>query len=526
MNQTSYQVTDLSVSAIVPSSTNPRTRFAEESLDQLAASIMAKGVLEPIIVRPDPSGPFRYELVAGERRWLATQKAKKDLIPAIVRNLSDQEVREIQIIENLQRENLHPLEEAHGFQSLMESDPETYSVEEIAARTGQEDRYVHLRLRLLKLIEEAQTLFAADRFTLAHAQELARLEPGHQQEALVILFHDFKSADTVLKDKHSTARASVRELREWIKSHCLLDLKTAPFDVRDEALLPVAGSCVKCPKRAGNNRTLFCDIAKGDTCFDSTCFAAKKEALVQIRLDELKAKGLNPARISEGYRSWDEKRKKTAANDMLYITEYRLVDKDACEFTQPAIYVDGRQFGKRVFICAHGDDCPVHSGRSRYSSPEAQKNRKEQLLKQRVEKTFRWELLDGVKSKLRKEPKKEDLLMVAVSHYRTMGHDNRRRVFKAYKWEEKKTKSRHGGEYVDYEKLAEQHLEKMTATQLVHFLIIGTLARDAYIPGYSSGDALAADTNLAQTAKRYDLDARELRRRVSSQFEKSGTSSK
>jgi ParB family chromosome partitioning protein len=279
---------NLSSHSVFPHESPLRRQFS--SLEELAASIAVKGVLEPIIVRPDPSGPFRYELVAGERRWLASQKPKKDLIPAIVRNLSDQEAKEIQNVENLQREDLHPLEEARGFQSLMESDPETYTVEETAARTGKQDRYVHFRLRLLKLTEDAQILFAADRFTVAHAQELARLEPVHQQEALTVLFHEFKSADAVLKDKHGTSRASVRELREWIKSHCLLDLKNAPFDVRDEGLLPAAGSCVNCPKRAGNNRTLFADIAKGDTCFDSTCFAAKKNALLQIRLDELKAK--------------------------------------------------------------------------------------------------------------------------------------------------------------------------------------------------------------------------------------------
>jgi ParB family chromosome partitioning protein len=527
VNQTAYQVTDLPVAAILPSPTNPRTHFADESLEELAASIGAKGVLEPVIVRPHPANQDRYELVAGERRWLASQKANKDLIPAIVRNLSDQEAREIQIIENLHRDNLHPLEEARGFCVLMESDPETYTVEEISARIGQKDRYVQLRLQLLKLTEDAQKLFAADRFSLAHAQELARLQPAHQQEALGICFRDFKSADAVLKDKHRTASASVRELREWIKSHCLLDLKTAPFDVRDETLVPAAGACINCPKRTGNSRLLFADLVnKRDVCSDPGCFATKKQALVQLRINELKDKGLQPARISSEYRSWSENEKGAAAKDVLYMTEYRVVEKGSCEFTQPGIYIDGGQFGKRIFICAHGDHCPVHSGRTRYASPEVQKKRKEQLQRQRVEKAFRWELLDAVKAKLRKEPRKEDLLMVALTEYRTMGHDNRRRVFKAYKWEEKKTKSRYGGEHVDYETLAGQHLEKMSASELFHFLIIGTLARDAYIPGYSSGEALATDTQLAQTATRYGIDLKELRRKTSSHLEKRGTSAK
>ncbi|MGC2743478.1 MAG: ParB/RepB/Spo0J family partition protein, partial [Candidatus Angelobacter sp.] len=271
--ETAYPVTNVPIMLIDPSPFNPRKTFNEKELEELAASIRKDGVVQPVIVRPHPQTAERFELVAGERRWLGSKRAEKDVIPSIIRELTDQQVWEIQIIENDQRVNLHPLEQARGFEFLMKSRPEIYTVEEIALRTGQEHRHVLRRLQLLKLIPDAQKLFAADRLPIQHALELSRIQPEQQAEGLEVCFRGFKSADSVLHEKYRTVGIDVRQLRDWITDQCLLALKDAPFDIRDEQLVPSAGACTNCPKRAGNTQLLFDDIApRANTCTDPACF--------------------------------------------------------------------------------------------------------------------------------------------------------------------------------------------------------------------------------------------------------------
>src|ERR1700674_1053385 len=133
--ETAYPVTNVPITLINPSPFNPRKTFNEKKLEELAASIRRDGVVQPVILRSHPQTAGRFEMVAGERRWLSSKRAERDVIPSIVRELTDQQVWEIQIIENDQRVNLHPLEQARGFEFLMQSAPEIYTVEEIALRT-------------------------------------------------------------------------------------------------------------------------------------------------------------------------------------------------------------------------------------------------------------------------------------------------------------------------------------------------------------------------------------------------------
>jgi ParB family chromosome partitioning protein len=509
--ETAYPVTSVPVGLIDPSPFNPRKTFDENTLDELAASIREAGVVQPAIVRPHPQSEGRFELVAGERRWLASKRAEKDALPAIVRKLNDRQVWEIQIIENDQRVNLHPLEQARGFEFLMKSAPQIYTVEEIALRTGQEPRHVLWRLQLLKLIPDAQKLFAAERLPVQHASELSRLQPEQQEEGLEHCFGDFKNVDVILADPYRTVQIDVRQLRDWVKNYCLLQLKNAPFDIRDAELMPTAGPCTSCPKRTGNAPFLFADLAaRANTCTDPVCFQQKKAALVQIRLDELKKQGLQPVRISDGFSFGSEVEEK----DVIRRGHYRIVDKDSCEFTQPAIYSEGQEVGRQVYICAKADACSVHNGRTRYSTPEQKRQRSEELRKQKVERAFRQTVLEKVRSKLPKVPRKEDLQTAAAAQFRWMGHDNRRRVFRAYRWEERKSKGHMGGGYVDYEKLTEQRLEKMSASELLHFLVVCALAPDLGIPGYQPDEPLASDSRLAQTAVRYRIDLKALRQKV------------
>ena len=158
----------LSISAISPLPGQPRTHFDEAALDELADSIRARGVIQPIIVRPRGDG--RYQLVAGERRWRAAQRAQLHHLPALVRELDDREVMALALIENLQREDLNPVEEARAFRRL--ADEEGMTQAEIAAMVDKSRSHVANMQRLLDLPDEVLGLVAAGSLSMGHARAL------------------------------------------------------------------------------------------------------------------------------------------------------------------------------------------------------------------------------------------------------------------------------------------------------------------------------------------------------------------
>ncbi|MEO0418558.1 MAG: ParB/RepB/Spo0J family partition protein [Pseudomonadota bacterium] len=158
----------LSVASIEPLPGNPRKRFDEGALEELAASIAARGVIQPIIVRPKPDGKF--QLVAGERRWRAAQKARLHEIPALVRDLSEREVMALALIENLQREDLNPVEEARAYQRLSEDEGMTQA--EIARMVEKSRSHVANIQRLLALPTAVLDLVETGKLSMGHARAL------------------------------------------------------------------------------------------------------------------------------------------------------------------------------------------------------------------------------------------------------------------------------------------------------------------------------------------------------------------
>lgn len=156
------------VSKISPLPGQPRTHFDEEALAELAASIEARGVIQPIIVRPKGEGT--YQLVAGERRWRAAQKARLHQIPAIIRELDDREVMALALIENIQREDLNPIEEARAYHRL--SEDERMSQAEIAKLVDKSRSHVANLQRLLALPEDVITLVEQGALSMGHARAL------------------------------------------------------------------------------------------------------------------------------------------------------------------------------------------------------------------------------------------------------------------------------------------------------------------------------------------------------------------
>ncbi len=171
-------IQDIPLAKIRESKTNPRRFFDEAKLAELADNIRQHGVLQPILLRPLPEGEAgTYELVAEARRYRASKLAKRESIPATVRELTDAQALELQVIENVQRVDVHPLDEAQGYAALIQLEPDTYTVEAIAARVERSPAYVNGRLRLIQLIPEAKQAFYEDKLTVAHAFEIARLQP-------------------------------------------------------------------------------------------------------------------------------------------------------------------------------------------------------------------------------------------------------------------------------------------------------------------------------------------------------------
>ena len=150
-----------------------RTRFDEAQLTELAQSIAATGVVQPILVRP-LGVPDRYQLIAGERRWLASRKAGKATVPAIVRQVSDEQTLEMTIVENLQRSDLNPMEQARAYQRL--SQQFRLTQEQMATRTGKERASVANFLRLLRLPEPVQQRVESSELSFGHARALLALE--------------------------------------------------------------------------------------------------------------------------------------------------------------------------------------------------------------------------------------------------------------------------------------------------------------------------------------------------------------
>ncbi len=160
----------LPIERIRPNPNQPRRTFDEEAMAELAASIRQKGIIQPLIVRPDPNYPDDFQIVAGERRWRAAQLANIHQAPVIIREYSDTEILEIAIIENIQRADLNPIDEATGYRQLMDNFGHTQ--EQLAAALGKSRSHIANLLRLLTLPEDVQAYLVEGRLTAGHARAL------------------------------------------------------------------------------------------------------------------------------------------------------------------------------------------------------------------------------------------------------------------------------------------------------------------------------------------------------------------
>lgn len=277
----------VSLSVICASPTNPRTEFNETEMAELTESVRRHGVLQPILLRPWPAEyPHAaprpvYEIVAGERRWRAANGAELDFIEAKVRDLDTQEVLEIQIIENLQRSDLHPLEEAIGYERMMQD--YGYSAEVLAGKVHKSKAYIYARIKLTALCPEARKAFYAGKLNPSTALLVARI-PNAKLQA--------QATKEVIEPNWQGDGMSVRATQRHLQQKYMLRLNEAPFPVTHEDLIKQAGSCDQCPKRTGNQPgDLFEDVQSADVCTDPDCFGKKREAHTKNLAAAATAKG-------------------------------------------------------------------------------------------------------------------------------------------------------------------------------------------------------------------------------------------
>lgn len=272
---------------IKESPSNPRKHFDLDELAELAKSIAEHGVLQPIVVRPRGSGA--YEIVVGHRRFRATKLTAQPTIPAIIRELEDGEVLELQIIENNQRQDIDPLEEADAIGELMSKHGRELA--DIAAKLGRPEQYVRRRLKLTALVPDLRQLLETERIGLGSAEALASLPTEMQEE----LSQNTFSPDTSFNGRPETwSMSCVR----WAIDSATRSLERAPWEM-DESIgeLP---ACNGCAFRSGAQTSLPGLDDSDDRCLKSACFEAKLETKrVEIE-DEL---------IEQGCKTWNKQQR-------------------------------------------------------------------------------------------------------------------------------------------------------------------------------------------------------------------------
>lgn len=304
---------------------NPRKAVGD--LADLAASIRAHGILEPLLVRPvvpsevieipppaDASEgtlptvrTITHEILAGQRRYLAALEAGSDSAPCLVRDVADAEALEIGLVENGQRKDPSPLEEAEAIDTLVRQHGRT--VEEIADRLGRDKRYVTRRLALLSLCETAKTWLREGTLPLKHAEMLAAVDTGAQEGALT----RYKTRDL------PSAREFARTL-----SFELMSLDNAPFDTKDTKLVSRAGACGPCPKNSASQRDLFDGMGADAHCLDRVCWDAKVEALWERAVKDARKRHLTVLDERELF-AWG----RVVRKDLPYVSAEERKDREA-----------------------------------------------------------------------------------------------------------------------------------------------------------------------------------------------------
>src|SRR5437868_430733 len=292
--QTSHVSQLVPITLLRESPTNPRKYFDQRSLDELAESIRERGILEPLLLRRLPSAKNgELEIVAGARRYRAAKLAGLADVPATIRDFSDKEVRIIQLIENGQREDLTPIEEAEAYAALA---ADGLSIAEIASKVKKRTPEVAKRIPLAKLPRKAKDLMASGVLPVGHAELIARIpDPKLHEEALGRILENFGRDGKAMLGVVPFAVA-----QRVVEEEFMTEIASAPFDPEDKTLSPL-GACSTCAHLSGNNRDLFGDVKGRNVCTYPKDFRLK----IENHLKRLKDNGykvlLTPKEVKRAF---------------------------------------------------------------------------------------------------------------------------------------------------------------------------------------------------------------------------------
>ena len=408
----SNEYRSLPLAQLQESPTNPRRRFDERALQELAASFITQGVLQPLLVRTIDDG--KYEVVAGARRFRAAQLATLKEVPVRVVDMSDSECVIAQLTENIQREGVHPYEEALAFDALLRLESPRYDIAMVAQKAGKSPAFVAQRQRLVELVPSIAEAFLQDQIGVGHALEIAKLPQAQQMKAFEAAFR------TIWTDGgHKRVVLPLRDFIAWIEQNIFLSLDRVPFDKADATLVPEAGSCSECPKRTGFNTLLFGEMAQTDRCSDAACFNSKitraverkieaKPQLVQITM----AHGTKPEGNVLGRNCYVALTLTNPAKSKQPLSPYQ----KPCKHMTEAIVVDGAERGHTTKVCAE-PTCAVHFADRRAPDPaqlaKEREQRRRELEKRKLETTVRHRTLAEVLKKVSAPMDRGDLVFIA-----------------------------------------------------------------------------------------------------------------
>lgn len=344
----SHSIRMIRIDRLAPTPDNLRRPITKESLESLAKSLARDGLLQPIVVRPDPKREGWFEIRAGERRWRAAKLAGLKEIPAIVRTLDDASALSVTIAENLQRQNLHPLEEAATMQQAFDRG---HNPKALAARLGKSMQYIARRASLTSLCKEWRDEVLtpdteASRLSVAHLELVARL-PEETQRIL---------AESGFQRVFARGFPTVEELRRVIDAG-LQSLRAMPWSLEDDTLDPKAGSCLNCPKRSGMRPMLFDaedapqdgKVSKTDRCLDPVCFEGKCVAHLARRESELRTEHPTLRLVQVGFSGLSPKVRETFGERVTQVYHPKFV-KPTAKGAIPAMQLDGPKAGSLVHI--------------------------------------------------------------------------------------------------------------------------------------------------------------------------------
>lgn len=259
---------------VVRSLTNPRKHFDPAYITELGESAKLHGIIQPLLVRPlpghrvaDTPRNVTHEIVCGECRDRGCEAGGVTSYPVMIKDLTDDQVLEIQIIENLKRRDLSALEEAEGYQALMQLS--NISADVVAVKIGKSRAYVYGRLKLLDLSQEVKQAMREGALDFSRALLIARIPDSTLQT---------KALAEATRKNHLGEVCGVRAFEAWLQANVMLRLEKAVFKITDTRLVQAAGSCTACPKRTGANPDLFADASSADLCIDPACYHGKEAA--------------------------------------------------------------------------------------------------------------------------------------------------------------------------------------------------------------------------------------------------------